>query len=164
MPAESGQMLSHYRLVEKIGEGGMGVVWKAEDSILGRTVAIKVLPADVSRDDERRKMFLEEARQASSVSEAHIVQVFEFGREGSLDFIVMEYVDGKPLDQFLLGRPLSSQKLARIGLQIAQALSKRLGVEAGRLGCLAYQGCRSGFGFASHEANSRPHEDEKGAG
>ncbi len=124
MPAESGQMLSHYRLVEKIGEGGMGVVWKAEDSILGRTVAIKVLPADVSRDDERRKMFLEEARLASSVSEAHIVQVFEFGREGSLDFIVMEYVDGKPLDQFLLGRPLPSEKLARIGLQIAQALSR----------------------------------------
>ncbi len=66
MPVSSGQMLSHYRLVEKIGEGGMGVVWKAEDTVLSRTVAIKVLPADVSRDDKRRQMFLDEARAASA--------------------------------------------------------------------------------------------------
>ena len=58
MTPQSGQMLSHYRLVEKIGEGGMGVVWKAEDTVLNRTVAIKVLPADISRDGKRRQMFL----------------------------------------------------------------------------------------------------------
>jgi serine/threonine-protein kinase len=86
---EPNRTLSHYRLIEKIGEGGMGVVWKAEDTVLGRTVAVKVLPADLARDEQRRKMFLDEARLASSVSEAHIVQVFEFGREGDLDFIVM---------------------------------------------------------------------------
>ena len=96
-PPESGQMLSHYRLVEKIGEGGMGMVWRAEDTVLSRTVAIKVLPADKNRDDKRRQMFLDEAKAASSISDARIVQVYEFGHEGDLDFIVMEYVEGKPL-------------------------------------------------------------------
>jgi len=62
---ESGHVLSHYRLIEKVGEGGMGVVWKAEDTVLNRTVAVKVLPAAVSRDQQRRKMFLEEAHGAS---------------------------------------------------------------------------------------------------
>ncbi len=116
--------LSHYRLIEKIGEGGMGVVWKAEDTVLGRTVAVKVLPADLARDEKRRQMFLEEARLASSVSEAHIVQVFEFGREGDLDFIVMEYVEGKPLSQVLKGRALTPDRIAEIGHQVARALAR----------------------------------------
>ncbi|MCZ6670213.1 MAG: protein kinase [Acidobacteria bacterium] len=124
MSIESGNRLSHYRLLEKIGEGGMGVVWKAEDTILGRTVAIKVLPASTSQDEKRRKMFLDEAKLASSVSTAHIVQVYEFGREGDLDFIVMEHVEGKPLNKVLVGRPLPPEKVAEIGLQTAQALSK----------------------------------------
>ena len=68
-------MLSHYRLVEKIGEGGMGVVWKADDTVLNRTVAIKVLPADLALDEDRRRMFLDEARLAASVSHGNIVQV-----------------------------------------------------------------------------------------
>ncbi len=124
MPGESGQKLSHYRLIEKIGEGGMGVVWKAEDTVLGRTVAIKVLPAEAARDEQRRKMLLDEARLASSVSAAHIVQIHEFGREGDLDFIVMEYVEGKPLSAILHGRPLPPEKVASLGVQISQALSK----------------------------------------
>jgi serine/threonine protein kinase len=114
---EPGRVLSHYHLLEKIGEGGMGVVWKAEDRVLGRTVAIKVLPADMSRDDARRSMFLDEARLASQVSNAHIVQVYEFGREGDLDFIVMEYVEGHPLSQILHGRPLPPDKVAGPGQQ-----------------------------------------------
>ena len=124
MSLEAGQSLSHYRLVEKIGEGGMGVVWKAEDTVLGRTVAIKVLLADLSRDEERRRMFFQEAKSASSVSTAHIVQVYEFGREGERDFLVMEYVEGKPLTKLLLGRPLPPHKVAEFGAQIARALGK----------------------------------------
>ncbi len=119
-----GRTLSHYRLVEKIGEGGMGVVWKAEDMILGRTVAVKVLPAAAARDERRRKMFLDEARLASSVSEAHIVQVHDFGREGDLDFIVMEHVEGKPLSKMLRGRSLTPGRVAEIGEQVARALSR----------------------------------------
>ncbi len=121
---ESGQMITHYRLVEKIGEGGMGVVWKAEDTILGRTVAIKVLPAEVSRDPSRRKMFLDEARLASQVSEANIVQVHEFGHEAGLDFIVMEYVEGQPLAALMTGRPIDTDRVARLGHQVARALSR----------------------------------------
>ncbi len=124
MTVHSGQTLSHYRLVERIGEGGMGVVWKAEDTVLRRTVAIKVLPADVARDDTRRRMFLKEARSASAVSDAHIVQVHEIGREGDLDFIVMEHVEGKPLSRLLRGRPLSPEEVATLGTQVALALSR----------------------------------------
>lgn len=121
---QSGHALSRYRLLEKIGEGGMGVVWKAEDTVLGRVVAIKVLPADVDRDERRRQMFLQEARLASSVSEAHIVQIFDFGREQDIDFIVMEHVEGKPLSRMLLGRPLPPEQVARLGQQMAQALAR----------------------------------------
>jgi serine/threonine protein kinase len=124
MLLEPGRKLSHYKLLEKIGEGGMGVVWKAEDTVLGRTVAVKVLPADLSRDEERRRMFFQEAKSASSVSTAHIVQVYEFGREGELDFLVMEYVEGNPLSKLLHGRPLPPRKVAAFGAQIARALAK----------------------------------------
>src|SRR5262245_3686331 len=122
--AERGQMLSHYRLVEKIGEGGMGVVWKAEDNVLNRTVAIKVLPADLALDEKRRRMFLDEARLAASVSHGNIVQVHELGREGDVDFIVMEYVEGQPLNRHLNGRPLAPDKVADWGLQAAQGLAR----------------------------------------
>ncbi|HXH28266.1 MAG TPA: serine/threonine-protein kinase, partial [Candidatus Polarisedimenticolia bacterium] len=124
MPIGPDQTLSHYRLIEKIGEGGMGVVWKAQDQVLGRTVAIKVLPADVAGDEKRRRMFLDEARLASSISDAHIAQVHELGREGGLDFIVMEYIDGKPLHRILHGRPLPADKVAGLGQQVAQALAR----------------------------------------
>ena len=124
MTLQTDQTLSHYRLIEKIGEGGMGVVWKAEDTVLKRTVAIKVLPADVVYSEDRRKRFLEEARAASAVSDAHIVQVYEFGQERGLDFIVMEYVEGNPLNKLLHGRPLPSHKVADYGQQVARALSR----------------------------------------
>jgi serine/threonine protein kinase len=117
-------MLSHYQLVEMIGEGGMGVVWKAEDTVLNRTVAVKVLPADLALDEERRRMFLDEARLAASVAHGNIVQVHELGREGDLDFIVMEYVEGQPLSKLLNGRPLPPDKVAEWGLQVAQGLAR----------------------------------------
>jgi len=87
---EAGDVLSHYRLQEKIGQGGMGVVWKAEDTLLGRTVAVKLLRPGLGRDDRRREMFREEARLASSVSARHVTHVYDFVREGPRDFTVME--------------------------------------------------------------------------
>jgi serine/threonine protein kinase/tetratricopeptide (TPR) repeat protein len=124
MPAESGQTLSHYRLTEKIGAGGMGVVWKARDTVLDRDVAIKILPAEVSRDEQRRRMFLEEAKLASSISDAHIVEVHDFAREGDLDFIVMEYVVGRPLGEVIGGRPMPPERVADLGAQMAGALAR----------------------------------------
>jgi tetratricopeptide (TPR) repeat protein/predicted Ser/Thr protein kinase len=119
-----GQALSHYRILEKLGEGGMGAVWKAEDTLLRRTVAIKVLLPDAARDERRRRMFLEEARLASSLSDAHIAQVHDLGRAGDLDFIVMEYVAGKPLRALVRGRPLPPDRVVTLGAQVAAALSR----------------------------------------
>jgi serine/threonine protein kinase/tetratricopeptide (TPR) repeat protein len=122
--AESGQMLSHYRLLEKVGEGGMGVVWKAEDTVLNRNVAIKVLPADQTLTEERRRMFLQEARLAASLSHGNIVQVHELGHDDDLDFIVMEYVEGLPLNQLLRGQPLPPDKVADWGGQVARGVAR----------------------------------------
>jgi tetratricopeptide (TPR) repeat protein/TolB-like protein/predicted Ser/Thr protein kinase len=126
MPASlaAGQTIAHYRLLAPLGEGGMGVVWKAQDVRLDRPVALKFLPADVATDPERRKMFLEEARLASSLSDARIAQVYDLGREGDLDYIAMECVEGKSLDKVLHGRPLPLDQVVALGLQIAQALSR----------------------------------------
>jgi tetratricopeptide (TPR) repeat protein/predicted Ser/Thr protein kinase/TolB-like protein len=124
MSPETGQQLSHYRLLEKIGEGGMGMVWKAKDTVLGRVVAIKILPPDCAVDEHRRRMFLSEARLASSVQNAHVAQIYELGREGDTDFIVMEYVEGRPLHHALLGVRQPPERIADIGAQIARGLSQ----------------------------------------
>ena len=102
----------------------MGVVWKADDTVLDRTVAIKVLLPDVSRDERRRQMFLEEAKNASATNDPHIVHVYEFGKQDDLDFIVMEYVNGTPLNKILHGRPLPAEKVAALGEQMARAVSQ----------------------------------------
>jgi len=124
MREEPGQQLAHYVLEQEIGRGGMGVVWRAKDTVLGRTVAIKVLPPDLALDGERRHRFLEEARLAASLSHSHVVQVYEFGHQGDLDFIVMEFVDGQPLSKVLHGRPLPYDQVADWGFQMAQGLGQ----------------------------------------
>ena len=123
MALRPGQMLSHYRLVEKIGEGGMGVVWRADDKVLNRPVAIKVLHAGSAIDDARRERLLREARLASSVRHAQVVQLHEVGREREIEFIVMELVEGRPLSQILHGRPLPARQVAGYGQQIAEAVA-----------------------------------------
>jgi serine/threonine protein kinase len=90
----AGRPLAHYRLVEKIGSGGMGVVCRAEDTHLDRTVAIKVLPADAVADPERRRRFVQETKAASALNHANIIHVYDIGSADGIDFIVMEYVSG----------------------------------------------------------------------
>lgn len=124
MEPSPGQQISHYRLLEEIGSGGMGVVWKAEDTALGRLVALKLLPSEATSDPTRRQMFVDEARLASSVSHASIVQVYELGHDGDVDFIAMEYIEGQPLRSMLRGQPLAAERVARLGLQIAQGMAR----------------------------------------
>ena len=106
MPASSGQMLSHYRLVEKIGEGGMGVVWKAEDTRLRRHVALKLVPEELARDTPSVDRHLREARTASALNHPHICSIHDIGEAEGRRFIVMELLEGCSLQQRIGRGPL----------------------------------------------------------
>jgi serine/threonine-protein kinase len=119
-----GQILSHYRVVEKIGEGGMGEVYLARDERLDREVAIKVLPTGTLADDQARKQFHNEALALSKVNHPHIATVYEFDSHGGVDFIVMELIHGVSLAQRIEEGPLAEAAIAELGGQIAEALEE----------------------------------------
>src|SRR6266545_2478760 len=96
-----GQTIHHYRIESKLGEGGMGVVYKARDTRLDRAVAIKVLPPESVSDPERRKRFVQEAKAASALNHPNIITIHEIDTADGMDFIVMEYVPGKSLDRVI---------------------------------------------------------------
>ncbi len=122
MTLQPGQMLSHYRLVEKIGEGGMGVVWKAFDNTLGREVAIKLLPEDVARSPERTGHFEREARLLAALNHPHIATVHGFEQVDDTPFLVLELVGGEALDERIAQGPLPVAEVLDIGRQIALGL------------------------------------------
>ncbi len=119
-----GQTLSHYRIVEKIGAGGMGEVYRAHDTRLGRDVAIKVLPQHLSATPEIRARFEHEARTISQLNHAHICTLYDVGHQEGIDFLVMELVEGEALTQRLLKGPLPTAEVLRFGAQIADALDR----------------------------------------
>jgi eukaryotic-like serine/threonine-protein kinase len=117
-----GQSLSHYTLVEKIGEGGMGVVYRARDEQLRRDVAIKVLPPDALADDVARRRFRKEALSLARLNHPNIETVHEFGSEQGMDFLVTEYIAGATLNAILMSGPMPEGEILRLGMQLAEGL------------------------------------------
>ena len=123
-PAMIGQIVSHYRILEKLGGGGMGVVYKAEDIKLGRVVALKVLPPERVADPNRRRRFIQEARAASALNHPNIITIHDIDEAEGVHFIAMEFVQGKTLDQMVARHRLPVNEALKVAVQMATALAK----------------------------------------
>src|SRR5256886_17192881 len=119
-----GRTISHYEILEKLGHGGMGVVYKARDTHLDRFIAIKVLPSEKVADAERKRRFVQEAKAASALNHPNIVHIYDIAEIDGIQFIAMEFVPGKTLDQMIGRKGLRLSEALKCAVQAADALAK----------------------------------------
>src|ERR1051325_4465693 len=119
-----GTFIAHYKILEPLGAGGMGAVYKAHDEKLHRIVALQVLPPESVADEDRRRRFLQEARAASALNHPHILTIYEIGEADGLPFMATEYIHGDTLRRKIQSRPLPLKDALDFALQIAEGLTK----------------------------------------